>query len=704
MKNKRFITVVLIVSLVASNLCFFSGAEPTGKITGETSRTTTELTLADGTKTGVKHTNIQLSGYYGNNREINIAEGDLSNTNLSLEIVNSGTYMIKGQAINKSAEVYNSNHPGQTVLAAVNGDFYMTSIHSGPSVAKSVLSVPRGVLIVDGEIWSSAQTDQENIGATNVEQGTSAGYRQAFGVTDLNQPVIGIPIITTTLDIDGTSVATDGINRIPAMDSIMVYNHRVNSSNYALNDSYEVELVMHSTSALKAGGTITGTIVSIYESGSTVRPSLANEKTIVLTARGSRIEELKALCAKGKRVTLKTELVDMYGNTDIWQKVQNAVGGQMQVLYNDIGAPIPQNTYYPTTLVGYKDDGSVALVTVTSTKDNSRAALKISQSYELCRELGYNSAFYLDGGGSTTFVTLEEGSYTVRNKCSDGSARAVRGGIGFVWHESPVCMRQGNLNHMEVDPDYSEISPIHIDGAMLDRFVSNPNDLLLYYSESDNYLRMTTTKDTIDPFATLDYSSMQKVSAEEYPYLVFKLRTTAKTNKSFAVYYSCGSDTGPREDRKKVFTVSGMSTNWQYVMVYMADQINWSGNINNIRLDVFNEATNANEVMDIASVTLCKNIDEITALRKGTLPQGACSNFAAIVESFKPTPYFVAGDITNDGLINSVDLFKMKLYIKRGIEQSPQEEYASDVNGDHKINAVDAFEMRYRLTKGQWRY
>ena len=116
------------------------------------------------------------------------------------------------------------------------------------------------------------------------------------------------------------------------------------------------------------------------------------------------------------------------------------------------------------------------------------------------------------------------------------------------------------------------------------------------------------------------------------------------------------------------------------------------------------KTTNANEVMDIASVTLCKNIDEITALRKGTLPQGACSNFAAIVESFKPTPYFVVGDITNDGLINSVDLFKMKLYIKRAIEQSPQEEYASDVNGDHKINAVDAFEMRYRLTKGQWRY
>lgn len=703
MKLKRIVAITMMISLMASGLSFFSGAEPIGKITGETSRTTTELTLPDGTKTGVVHTNIQLSGYYGNNREINIAEGDLSNTNLSLEIVNSGTYMIKGQTINKSAQVYNSNHPGQTVVAAVNGDLYMTSIHSGSSVSKKVVSSPRGVLIIDGEIWASAQVDQENIGATNSEQGTAAGPRPAFGVTDLNQPIIGVPIITTTLEIDGKTVKADGINRIPAMDAIMVYNHRLNSTNYALNDSYEVELVMHSSSAFKAGGEITGTIVNIYESGSTERPSLANEKTVVLTARGSRIAELKALCAKGKRITLKTELVDGYGNTDIWQNVKEAIGGHMQVLYKDNGAPINQSTYYPTTLIGYKDDGTVALVTVTSTKDKSRSALKISQSYELCKELGYNSVFYLDGGGSTTFVTLEEGSYTVRNKCSDGTVRSVMGGIGFVWHETPVSLRQGNLNHISVDTDYSLLSPVHLDGAMLDRFVNTPIDVALHYSKEENFLRIMTTKDTIDPLALLNYSELQRVNVKDYPYLVLKVRTTAKTVKPFALYYSCGENTGLSEERKAVVNIPA-SYNWQYVSVYMGSDSNWSGNINHIRLDIFNEATNAGEIMDIASLTLCRNAEEVSALRKGVLPQGACPDFAALLESLKPTPYFVAGDITNDGIINSVDLFKMKLYIKRGIELSAQERYAADTNGDERINAVDSLEIRYRLAKGKWRY
>ncbi len=703
MKYKRFITLMLIIFIAASSFSFSSGAEPAETVTGETSRTTTELTLADGTKTGVKYTNIQLSGYYGNNREINIAEGDLSNTNLSLEIVNSGTYMVKGQTINKSAQVYNSNHPGQTVVAAVNGDLYMTSIHSGSSVSKKVVSSPRGILIIDGEIWASAQSDQENLGATNIEQGTPAGLRPAFGVTDLNQPIIGQPIITTTIEIDGKVLDANGINRIPAMDAIMVYNHRLNSSNYALNDSYEVELLMHKNSAFKAGGSITGTIINIYESGSTQRPSLESARTVVITARGSRIEELKALCAKGKTITFNTQIVDGYGNTDVWQNVQEAIGGHMQVLYNDKGASIPQSTYYPTTLIGYKDDGTVSLITVTSTKDKSRAALKISQSYELCRELGMNSAFYLDGGGSTTFVTLEEGSYTIRNKCSDGSARAVMGGIGFVWNETPVSLRQGNLNYMQVAPDFSSVSPVHLDGAMLNYLAINPNDVDMSYKAEENALCLDVSKSTVDPFVTINYSPLQKLDAKNYPYVLIRLRSRAIDPKTFAMYYACGSEVNYAEARKKVANVTS-SSRWQYVTLYMGDDSQWSGSVNNLRLDIFNEMSGYGEGMDIASVTLCRNIEEVTAVKKGILPEGACSDFSALLESLKPTPDFVAGDITNDGYVNSVDLFRMKLYIKRGMDLCPQEEYASDVNGDKKINAVDAFEMRYRLTKGDWRY
>ena len=231
MKNKAIKRVISIL-LCASMLPVFAPSTEAAvpKITGETSRVTKEIKLSDGTNTGVVHTEIKLSGYYANNRAVNAAEGNLSNTNLSLSVINSGKYMVSAKTMKGASEQYNSEHLGQTVLAAVNGDLYMTSIHSGSSVTKKILCVPRGILMVDGEVWASAQIDQENLGATNEEKGTAAGLRPAFGITDLNQPVVGNPVITAGLTIGGNIVAADGINRLPAMESLIVYNHRVHSS------------------------------------------------------------------------------------------------------------------------------------------------------------------------------------------------------------------------------------------------------------------------------------------------------------------------------------------------------------------------------------------------------------------------------------------------------------------------------------------
>ena len=122
----------------------------------------------------------------------------------------------------EAAADYNAAHEGQTVLAAVNGDLWMTAVHSGSEVSKKVLKVTRGVLIIDGEIWASQQIDQENLGATNAEKGTSAGNKAAFGVTSKNQPLVGSPDITVTMSVNGKTVKADGINRLPALTSVII--------------------------------------------------------------------------------------------------------------------------------------------------------------------------------------------------------------------------------------------------------------------------------------------------------------------------------------------------------------------------------------------------------------------------------------------------------------------------------------------------
>ena len=704
MKLKKIICYIICFCMMVSLCSFYATSiEDVPTVTGETSRVTQGITLADGTDTGVQYTQINMSGYYGNNRVVNIAQGDLSNRNLSLEVINCGTYVVSKQTMNNAVVTYNNSHSSQTVLAAVNGDLWMTGYHTHSGITKKTLSATRGMLIIDGEIWASEQIDQENITATNVEKGAPAAEKSVFGVTYENQPIVGSPSIGISVNIGGQTVVADGINRLPAIDSIIVYNHRINSSNYALDDSYEVEITMDDTSAITLDGTVTGKITAIYQSGSTTRPSLTDEKTVVLTARGSRMEELKKISVVGKKVILSASITDKLGNTELWQNVEDAISGHMRVLCNGEGTPFIENTYYPTTFIGYKDDGTVALVTVTSAFDNSRAALKISQSYEFCKELGFNSVFYLDGGGSTTFVTLDEGSYTIRNKCSDGSARAVINGVALVWNEEPVCMRQGSLNHIKVPADFSEISPVYLDGALLNDLTVNPNAVVTSYNE-DGSFGMTVNTSTVDPFVTLDYSSMKRVAAEDYPYIVIKLRSTVAETTGFTFYYACGSDTGASQNRTKSFTVAG-GGEWQTVTVNMNGLEGWSGNINNIRLDCLEGRTSAaGDSVYISSVILCRNLYEVDKLSSGWIPEGSCTDYADLLESLKPTPYFIMGDISGDGSVDMIDMYYLKLFLKNQSQPAKAQSYSADVDGDGEINMVDSYEMKYRLSNGVWRY
>jgi len=60
------------------------------------------------------------------------------------------------------------------------------------------------------------------------------------------------------------------------------------------------------------------------------------------------------------------------------------------------------------------------------------------------------------------------------------------------------------------------------------------------------------------------------------------------------------------------------------------------------------------------------------------------------------------GDIDGSGTINSVDLFKLKLFVKQTVTPTDDEYKAADVNGDDKVNTVDIFYLKFRILKGYW--
>ncbi|MBP3667135.1 MAG: phosphodiester glycosidase family protein [Clostridia bacterium] len=614
-------------------------APPAEKLSDEQSRKTAEITLADGTKTGVLWSDISVSGStYGTDRQVNMVEIDLSNTHLSMEVLTGGPYMVSTKTLNKAADDYNASHKGQTVLAAVNGDLWMTAVHSGSSVSKKVLKVTRGILMIDGEIWASQQLDQENLGATNAEKNTPAGNKAAFGVTSTNQPLVGSPDIRVTMTVNGKEIKADGINRLPALNALIVYNHRVNDTNYALNDAYEVELEVDKTSAFKAGGELTAKVVAIYKAGASTRPAIG-EKSIILTARGNRVADLQNNFKVGDTVTFKTTLTDRMGRSELWQDVQDAIGGHMQpIVDGKLAVANGDTTAYPASFVGYRDDGTVVLCSMTSTIDGSRAGLRFKDGYKFCTEMGFNSVFYLDGGGSCTFLTLDEGSYTIRNQCSDGSPRAVINGIGVVWNETPVCEKQGSLSYIKTAVDMSAIPATYLDGALINELIGGQNAVNTGYDEGEKAFKMTTSAATNDPYASLDFGALAPASADTYKYIVFKVKNNHTVGStSLTLFYAAGADNGAAAGRTKTVSVKSGMDGWQYVIADMSKVSNWKGNINNIRLDIFDSLnTPADVSMYFGAIVLCKTADEAAKVADGWAPEGSITDYLAYLESLKP--------------------------------------------------------------------
>lgn len=622
--------------------------DPVGTPDGEASREVQNVTAPDGTDTGVQIHKIDLSGSTYGNKQVWVATGDLSNPNLSIEVINCGQYMVSSTSMMSASEAYNASHPGQTVLAAVNGDLWMTNVHSNENVTTKVLKVPRGFTMIDGEIWSTQQIGMENYVATNGEKGTTSPDKASFGITSQNQPLVGIPIVDITLknETKNYSAKADGINRLPAHNSLIVYNYRCNDTNYALSDAYEIEIEVDS-SAFTLSTQVTGKVKAIYPANSASRPTF-HEKNIVLTARGNRVNDLKNNFSVGDTVSFSLSLTDKLGNTELWQSVEDAIGGHMIVL-NDgkIYSPNGNNSEYPTTLIGYKDDGKVMMLTVNAQEPGKYAGLNFTKGVQFCRELGYNSVFYMDGGGSATFVSMEETesgtTYVARNNGSDpkkddagniiGSyVRSVINGVGFVWNETPVCEKQGSLDYIEYPLfDYGEISTEYVCGELMAEFMGGHNAVDTYYDKDAGGMVIRLNARSNDPYAAFDMTSLSQISADEYKFIVVRCKTdrTTVNSSTSAIFYACGSTMGAVGGQTVYYEIP-KGDEWSWHIIDMSKKPGWAGKINNLRFDIFDGPTVDQGLSVTFSVlAFAKTREDAERITEGYVPEGCIADFGA---------------------------------------------------------------------------
>ena len=100
-----------------------------------------------------------------------------------------------------------------------------------------------------------------------------------------------------------------------------------------------------------------------------------------------------------------------------------AVGGA-QVLIRD-GEIVRSNNKerHPRTVVGYDGEGAAYLVVVDGRQTKISNGGYLGDMSLLLREIGATDGINLDGGGSSTFLLNENGSFNVKNSPSDGVLR-----------------------------------------------------------------------------------------------------------------------------------------------------------------------------------------------------------------------------------------------------------------------------------------
>ncbi len=457
----KCLSLIMALTLVLGAFAMTFSASAVEPITGADTIHSENIKL-NGKDTGVTLTQMILTSgsKYSLSREGLVNVIDLNDAaGVTLKVLNGGTYNWSKATMGNAALKYNETHTDSTVIAAVNGDpwiVYHTDYDgdgeaaTGPSVKH--VSVSRGLQIIDGEIWATAQINDENNLAKkdNVERGTPASQGPVFAVLSDGSYMIGKPNISIKLTNDTKSATTtvQGINRLPAPNSVIIYNQRGGDVSMAYEDAYELYIESTDT-AFTLTGKVTGTVTHIFESGDKTQRPAITENTIVVSCRGNSINNVKGKYAVGNKVsftcTVGTDAMNSSQKAK-WPTVVDAIGGFFTLIENGRYTGQQGNkTNYPCSIVGLREDGTPLLVSTTPSADGTRASCTMEDLSRMCEELGLKTAILFDGGGSTTMVTLSGDNLVRRSSAVDGanSVRAVINGLAVVYEG--VDAAPGNL-------------------------------------------------------------------------------------------------------------------------------------------------------------------------------------------------------------------------------------------------------------------
>lgn len=291
---------------------------------------------------------------------------------------------------------------GRSVLAAINGDFFLGDPYGQP----------RGAQVIQGKIVNGPDPS-----------------RPVFGITTSGTRFINIVSILGELrTADGTKTVINKVNTSPEESSALaVYNSYFGASTPTQSGVVEVRIspVPGSYPVNEGRGVVVG--IDTLPAGVSI-PSGG----IVLAGRSIGAQFIRQNISQGDTLTWTIDFDGAPG------PVLEMIGGYPRLVQagntvRSTGSLVTER--HPRTALGWRKDGTILLVTVDGRQSGWSVGMTGAELASLMKALGATEAINLDGGGSTTMVV--EGM--VVNRYSDPSERSVANAVLLVESAKPGC-------------------------------------------------------------------------------------------------------------------------------------------------------------------------------------------------------------------------------------------------------------------------
>ncbi len=310
------------------------------------------------------------------------------------------------------AKNYEQSNPGWSVIAAVNGEFF--DINANGSYGYLPYQT-MGPIKSNGETLKPYNMGGCVIGFKNDGSKNPVVYNRLYKYSKFPY----LTVYNKKNEVIG-EFEIKHLNELPSKNEIAVYYNYAHATNaFTQNKAPSNSYFSNLASRMLGMGAD-----SLYARGSIEftedEKDLENSQFALYTQN----QEVKSLLDTAYEVKIEYKVVGDYEACD------NIAAGNRHLISG--GEPVISlsDTRHPRTMIGYRKDGTVVIVTVDG-RQQSKGMYGMTLT-EMSATMQYYDCFEatnMDGGGSTTMIIKENGQFRVLNSPSDGIERKVTNAV-----------------------------------------------------------------------------------------------------------------------------------------------------------------------------------------------------------------------------------------------------------------------------------